>query len=99
MEIYYLLVLGSAGVGGYLLGLEGKESSTGLMGSMLAALIFLVPMGMWFAFNLIVYLFKGGRSGFRAGDVREVGGLLVIGVGIWLAGLGIGCFQRIRARR
>lgn len=99
MGLYYLIIAASAGIGGYLLGLEGKDSSSGTMCSLLAAMIFAVPMGFWLVFNSFIYLFKDGRAGFKTDDIREVGGLLSIGVSIWLCGLVIGWFQRIRARR
>ncbi|NSY61066.1 hypothetical protein [Agrobacterium tumefaciens] len=99
MELYILLIVGAAGVGGYALGLEGKDSTSGLMGSMLAVLIFAVPMGFWLVFNVAVYLWNDGRAGFRVSDVRQVERILAIGAAVWICGLIIGWVQRLRTKR
>ncbi|MDQ1196372.1 hypothetical protein [Agrobacterium sp. SORGH_AS 787] len=99
MELYVLLLISAAAFGGYLLGLEGWRSASGLMGTMLAALIFAVPMGFWFLFNGLAFALKGGRGGFRANDVREVTTLLLAGVAFWICGVVVGWVQRKWRRR
>lgn len=95
MELYVLLLIGTAAFGGYLLGLEGRRSASGLMGTMLATLVFAVPVGFWFVFNLFAFVWKGGRGSFRPNDVRDVLTLLVAVVAFWMCGVLVGSVQRM----
>jgi hypothetical protein len=99
MGFYVLLLIGVAALGGYLWGLEGRRSTSGIMGTMLAALIFIIPMGFWFLFNGLAFALKGGRRGFRPSDVRDVTTLLVAALAIWICGVVVGWVQRKWRRR
>ncbi|RNJ41099.1 hypothetical protein B5V01_30440 [Mesorhizobium erdmanii] len=59
MEAYALVIAAAATYGGYHVGLWGDDKDAGIMGSILAALVFAVPMGFWFAANVIGYALSG----------------------------------------
>ena len=99
LELYVIILVALAGFGGFNLGLSGGRKDEGVMGSIFAALIFAVPMGFWFVFNVFAYAVKGARSGFRPDDVRSVVGLLLTGVVVWLGAAIAGYVQRLRTRR
>jgi hypothetical protein len=94
-EIYTLMIAGTAAYGGYHVGARGDDKNTGVMGSMLAALLFAVPMGFWLAFNVLAYALKGGRPGFAPEDVREAVWLLLFGIAIWLCAAAVGFVRRV----
>ncbi|MEP9389428.1 hypothetical protein [Mesorhizobium sp. KR9-304] len=99
MEIYTLIIVAVAAWGGYHLGLW-EDKDAGMMGSITAALIFAIPMGLWFAFNLLAYAFNwGGRSGFKPEDVWEVVATLLIGVAVWLCAVVVGYVKRTGTQR
>lgn len=47
VEAYALVIAAAAAYGGYHVGLWGDDKDAGIMGSILAALVFAVPMGFW----------------------------------------------------
>lgn len=99
MELYVIVVVALAAFGGFNLGLSGGSKNEGVVASILAALIFAIPMGFWFVFNVLNYAIKGGRSGFRPDDVRSVVGLLLTGVVVWLGATIAGYVKRLSKRR
>jgi RsiW-degrading membrane proteinase PrsW (M82 family) len=99
MEVYSLVIAAAAAYGGYHVGLWGDDKDAGIMGSILAALAFAVPMGFWFAANVIGYAFSGRASGFKSGQVREVVGLLLFGAAVWLCAVAVGYVVRTRGTR
>jgi hypothetical protein len=92
IDIYNLLIAGTAAYGGYCVGVGGADK---IMGSMLAVLIFAIPMGFWFFFNALAYAFKGGRPGFESEDVRWVVWLLLFGIAVWLCAAAVGFMRRV----
>jgi hypothetical protein len=94
MKFFVLLVAAVAAYGGYRLGRRDEDGEDGMMVSLLAAMIFAIPMGFWFVFNLFAYFIRGGSPGFRPADVGQVVSLLVVGVGAWFCGLVVGYILR-----
>ncbi|AEH86642.1 putative integral membrane protein [Mesorhizobium opportunistum WSM2075] len=99
MEAYALIIAAAAAFGGYSFGLGGDSRRVGITASILAAFAFVIPMGFWLASNLIAYAFKGGGSGFKPGQVREVFGLLLFGAAVWLCATAVGYVLRTRGKR
>ena len=81
---------------GYCVG-AGDDVKDSIMVSMLAAMLFAVPMGFWFFFNLLAYAFEGGHPGFEPEDVRWVVGLLLFGIVVWLCAAAVGFVRRVWA--
>ncbi|TPI77693.1 MULTISPECIES: hypothetical protein [unclassified Mesorhizobium] len=99
MEAYALIIAAAAAFGGYNVGLGGDSKNAGFAGSILAAFAFAIPMGFWLASNLLAYAFKGGASGFKPGQVREVVGPLLFGAAVWLCAIAVGFIVRTRGKR
>lgn len=97
LHLYALILAASAGYGGYQMGL-GEDKDTGVMYSMIASMVFAVPMGLGFVSYLIAYLWNGGRRGFDIGDFKLALGFLILGMVVWLGGVVLGFYLRRKQR-
>lgn len=100
MEVIITAIAALAGYGGYRVGLGGEDRDSGLAWSIMGGLLFAVPMGLWAAFNVLIYAANGGRAGFRAEDVRVIVTLALVAAGVWLGAAAVGlAVRQIRNRK